>query len=143
MKDKTEEYWRQKLTPEQYRVLRQAGTEPPFSGKYVETDAPGVYKCAACGQELFRSATKFHADPPNRGWPSFWEAVDPARIDLEDDYSAGMHRIEVKCANCGSHLGHLFTDGPTEHGGQHYCINSTALQLDPNPSEESGEAGSK
>ena len=122
--------WRAKLTPEQYRVLRESATEPAFVGEYVDTEDPGMYKCAACGQVLFSSDTKFHS---GSGWPSFWNAVDPHNIELVDDSSHGMHRIEVKCANCGSHLGHVFPDGPADHGGQRYCINSVALTLDPKP----------
>lgn len=128
MKDKDEAYWKEKLTPEQYRVLRESATEPAFVGEYVDTEDPGMYKCAACGQVLFSSDTKFHS---GSGWPSFWNAVDPHKVELVDDDSHGMHRIEVKCANCGSHLGHVFPDGPSEHGGQRYCINSVALTLDP------------
>ena len=130
----SEDEWRTKLTPEQYAVLRGAATEPPFVGEYVDTDSPGMYKCAACGAELFSSDTKFHS---GSGWPSFWQAVDPTKVELEDDTSIGQHRIEVKCARCGSHLGHIFPDGPPEHGGQRYCINSVALKLDPKNSGSS------
>ena len=132
VKDKDEAYWKEKLTPEQYRVLRQAATELAFVGEYVDTEDPGMYRCAACGQNLFSSDTKFHS---GSGWPSFWNAVDPHNIELKDDNSFGMHRIEVTCANCGSHLGHVFPDGPTDHGGQRYCINSVALKLDPKPAK--------
>jgi peptide-methionine (R)-S-oxide reductase len=128
LKEMPDDYWRGKLTAEQYRVLRESGTEPPFVGEFVDTEAPGMYKCAACGLELFRSDTKFHS---GSGWPSFWDATDRDRVELVDDDSHGMHRVEVKCARCGSHLGHLFPDGPSEHGGQRYCINSLSLQFDP------------
>lgn len=127
MEDKNEAYWQAKLTPAQYAVLREGDTEPPFAGEYVDNEDPGMYKCTACGQELFNAETKFHSDS---GWPSFWQAVDPHKIELVDDDSHGMHRIEVKCAHCGSHLGHVFPDGPVEHGGQRFCINSAALEFD-------------
>jgi peptide-methionine (R)-S-oxide reductase len=121
-----ESEWREQLTPEQYKILREAGTEPPFSGKYVHVKDDGVYRCAACGAELFSSDTKFES---GTGWPSFTEPVVAASVELLDDYSHGMHRIEVRCRRCGSHLGHVFPDGPAPTG-QRYCINSLALDLD-------------
>ena len=124
---KTEEEWKRTLTPEQYRILREKGTERPFTGKFWNTEAEGTYSCAACGQELFHSATKFEA---GCGWPSFWEAIDKTKIKTEDDHSHGMHRIEVMCSRCGGHLGHLFPDGPPPTGNR-FCINSGSLSFKP------------
>jgi peptide-methionine (R)-S-oxide reductase len=124
--DRTESEWREQLTPEQYRVLREAGTEAPFTGRYVHVKDDGVYRCAACGAELFSSDTKFES---GTGWPSFTEPVVAASVELIDDDSHGMHRTEVRCRRCGSHLGHVFPDGPAPTG-QRYCINSLALDLD-------------
>ncbi len=125
---------RRRLTPEQYRVLREKGTEAPFSGKYLEATDKGVYKCAACGAGLFPSDTKFDSSQPGlMGWPSFDQAI-PGSIKLQEDLSAGMRRTEVVCARCGSHLGHLFDDREAKTG-QHYCINSCALELDPEKKE--------
>ena len=123
---KTDEEWRETLSPEQYAVLRQAGTERPFSGEYVDAKDDGTYKCAACGNELFDSSTKFES---GTGWPSFWEAVRPDAVELVEDRAHGMVRTEVRCARCGSHLGHLFPDGPRPTG-ERYCMNSLALDLD-------------
>ena len=120
--------WRQRLTPEQYDVLRRAGTERPFSGAYVDTDDAGLYRCAACGNPLFDSRTKYHS---GTGWPSFTEAVSPAAVELLDDRSHGMRRTEVRCARCHSHLGHVFPDGPRDAGGNRFCMNSLALDLEP------------
>jgi peptide-methionine (R)-S-oxide reductase len=120
---RTDAEWRKLLTPEQYRVLRRKDTERPFTGKYWNTTESGVYCCAGCGQELFRSTAKFDA---GCGWPSFWEAIDPSRVELRDDRSLGMHRIEVLCKRCGGHLGHLFDDGP-KPTGLRFCINSASL----------------
>jgi peptide-methionine (R)-S-oxide reductase len=115
--------WKKKLTPEQYKVLREKGTEVPFSGKYVHHKEKGMYKCAACGNELFSSDTKFDS---GTGWPSFTDPMNKENIILEEDISLGMNRVEVKCKRCGSHLGHVFPDGPGDSGDR-YCINSVCL----------------
>lgn len=128
---RSEEEWRNVLTPEEYYVLRQAGTEPAFTGKYWNNHETGVYSCAGCGQVLFTSDTKYDS---GSGWPSFWEAVDEKRLELVDDYSHNMHRIEVRCAKCGGHLGHLFNDGPRPTG-KRYCINSASLKFQKNSEE--------
>ncbi|MBI3952452.1 MAG: peptide-methionine (R)-S-oxide reductase MsrB [Candidatus Doudnabacteria bacterium] len=122
----TEEEWKRKLSPEQYRILREKGTEAPFSGEYLDSHEKGMYRCAACGAELFSSGTKFDS---GTGWPSFTEPANLKNIDLRDDYSEGSRRIEVACKNCGSHLGHVFDDGPKDRGGKRYCINSACLLL--------------
>ena len=123
----TEDTWRQKLSPEQYKVLREGATERPFTGKYVNTKDKGTYTCAACGSQLFSSDTKFES---GTGWPSFYEAKNREHVELVPDRSWGMDRVEVRCKNCGSHLGHLFDDGPAPTGLR-YCINSCALNLEP------------
>lgn len=127
MKTNGEDYWRERLTPEQYRVLRQQGTERPFTGEYINNHADGTYRCAACGEPLFSSGTKFKS---GTGWPSFYDVVEEGNVDLRQDLSHGMVRTEVVCGNCGGHLGHLFNDGP-QPTGQRYCINSVALDFDP------------
>jgi peptide-methionine (R)-S-oxide reductase len=123
---KTEEQWRAELTPAQYEVLRRGGTEAPFTGEYAFTKDDGMYRCAACGHDLFSSATKFES---GTGWPSFTEPAVAENVTLLSDTSHGMVRTEVRCANCQSHLGHVFDDGPDD-GGQRFCINSAALDLE-------------
>jgi peptide-methionine (R)-S-oxide reductase len=123
---KTDQEWREQLSEEQYRVLRQAGTERPFTGQYVNTEDDGVYACAACGNKLFSSETKFHS---GSGWPSFWDVVSQGNVELHEDSSYGMRRTEIDCAQCGGHLGHVFDDGPRDKTGIRYCINSAALEL--------------
>ena len=123
----SDEEWRERLSPEQYAVLREAGTERPFSGEYVDTDADGLYHCAACGNPLFDAGTKYHS---GTGWPSFTEAVSPDNVELIQDRSHGMVRTEARCARCHSHLGHVFDDGPRDAGGQRWCMNSAALDLE-------------
>lgn len=123
----SEEDFKKKLTPEQYKVMREKGTEPAFTGKLHDNHEKGMYKCAACGQELFSSDTKFDS---GSGWPSFDQPINREHVILQDDNEFGMHRTEVVCKNCGSHLGHVFEDGPKETTGQRYCINSCALTFD-------------
>ena len=122
---RTDDEWRALLTTEQFRVLRRAGTEPPGSGEYVDTEDEGVYACAGCGNELFSSVDKFHS---GSGWPSFTQPIRPGAVEEEQDESFGMVRTEVRCARCDGHLGHVFPDGPPPTGLR-YCINSVALVL--------------
>ena len=124
-----DDVYKDKLTPEQYRVLREKGTEAPGSGKYVDFYEDGAYACAACGQELFKSETKYESSMPGLiGWPAFSDAAEKGAVTVEDDNSLGMRRTEVLCNNCGSHLGHLFPDDSSPNG-QHYCINSVCLDF--------------
>jgi len=123
---KTEEEWKKTLSPEEYHVMREGGTEPPFTGKLLKNKKTGMYVCAACGNELFSSDTKFDS---GTGWPSFWDTVNKDNIEEIVDDRFGMRRIEVRCKKCGAHLGHVFEDGP-KPTGQRYCINSMSLKFD-------------
>lgn len=123
----TDEEWRGILTPEQFFVLRQKGTERPFTGEYTNNKESGVYRCAGCDAELFTSDTKFDS---GCGWPSFYEALDPSKVEEHTDLSHGMRRVEVTCRNCGGHLGHVFPDAPKTPTGLRYCINSVSLKFE-------------
>jgi peptide-methionine (R)-S-oxide reductase len=123
---KAESEWRKQLTPEQFYITRQKGTEPPFIGEYVDTKDSGTYLCVCCGERLFDSKTKFES---GTGWPSFTSPATPGSVEEETDASHGMRRVEIKCARCEAHLGHVFDDGPGP-GGLRYCVNSASLRLD-------------
>ena len=133
--EKTEAEWQTCLTPEQFRIMRQQGTERAFTGKYHDCKTPGTYLCAGCGQPLFESESKFDS---GSGWPSYWQPIDEEAVATHEDTSHGMHRIEVHCSNCGSHLGHVFPDGP-QPTGLRYCVNSASLDLKDRGTE--GETG--
>ena len=125
--EKSDEQWREQLSPAEYQVLRRAGTERPFTGEYTDTETEGVYRCRACQAELFRSTEKFHS---HCGWPSFFAPLAEERVEYIEDSTFGMKRVEVRCATCGSHLGHVFDDGYGTPTGQRYCINSISLTLE-------------
>ena len=128
---RTEAEWRERLTSEQFEVLRSKGTERAFTGEYAFSKEDGVYRCAGCGAELFSSETKYES---GTGWPSFWQPIDSDAVELHEDKSLFMRRTEVMCARCGGHLGHVFNDGPRPTG-ERYCMNSVSLQLDPTDEE--------
>lgn len=126
LKNKSQEYWKEKLTPEQFQVTRKKATEKPFTGEYDDFYEDGEYVCVNCGKKLFASDAKYDA---GCGWPSFDRPEENKAVSYEDDNSFGMHRVEVLCSNCNAHLGHVFQDGPKETTGQRYCINSAALKF--------------
>ena len=134
---KTDEEWRRELSPEAYRVIREKGTEPAFTGRFWDHHAEGVYRCAACGQPLFAADHKYDS---GSGWPSFTRPMDDGAVETAEDRSHGMRRTEIVCARCDAHLGHQFPDGPREAGGQRYCINSCALEFEPRERDTGPEA---
>ena len=130
--EKTDEEWREVLTPKQYRVAREAGTEPAFTGEYWDSKESGTYVCVCCGLPLFRSDTKYES---GSGWPSFWRPVEDGNVETRDDSSLGMRRTEILCSRCDAHLGHVFEDGPRPTGLR-YCVNSASLRLEERPEED-------
>jgi len=135
-RDKDEQYWKSRLSSEQFNVCRLGGTEAPFSGEYYDNHEAGKYLCAACDVELFSSANKFDS---GTGWPSFWDAMNEENVELIRDSSHGMSRTEVRCNNCGSHLGHVFDDGPADKTGKRYCINSLSLNFETDEQDRSSQ----
>ena len=128
LKNMPDEYWKEKLTPEQYHVTREKGTEYPGTGVYLDNYEAGTYKCVGCGQELFQSDTKYES---GSAWPAFWDVVDKNKVTTHRDMTFGMVRDSVECSRCGGHLGHVFPDGPRDKGGMRYCVSSVALKFDP------------
>jgi len=124
----SEKEWKEKLTPEVFHILREKGTEKAFSGKLLENKEKGIYVCAGCGYELFSSERKYDS---GSGWPSFTDVVNSGNVELKDDVSLGIRRVEVVCKKCGGHLGHVFDDGPRDKGGKRYCVNSSSLKFNP------------